>query len=148
MTFLDKLDYLMQKYDLNKNTLSQASGVPYTTIDSFYKKGYENAKLSTIQKLACYFNTTLDYLMRDEIEDPNYGKSTGFEVNFSEMQYIKKYRNLDSHGKEMVDFVLETEYKRSKSEQENSNIIPMAAHNDFSDEEEQQALMQKDLDEL
>ena len=62
------------------------------------------------------------------------------------VKMIKKYRELDSHGKEMVDFVLETEHRRL--EVENSNIIPMAAHNDFATEEGQQELMQQDLDEL
>lgn len=65
-----------------------------------------------------------------------------------EWEILEKYRDLDSHGKEMVDFVLETEHKRLKSEQEDSNIIPLAAHNDFANEEGQQELMQQDLDEL
>ena len=53
MNFLDKLDYLMEKMSINKSKLSQISGVPYTTIDGFYKKGYENTKISTIRKIAC-----------------------------------------------------------------------------------------------
>lgn len=43
MTFLDKLDNLMHERGLNKNTLSKACGIPYTTIDGWYKKGYEGA---------------------------------------------------------------------------------------------------------
>lgn len=73
MDFLNKLDALMAVHGLNKHTLSIQCGVPYTTIDAWYKKGYNNAKLSTIQKLADFFGTTLDYLMRDEITDVDYG---------------------------------------------------------------------------
>ena len=69
-----------------------------------------------------------------------------FVLTYDEQEIIKQYRELDDHGKEMVDFVLDTEYKRLKAE--NSNIIPMAAHNDFATEEGQQELMQQDLDEL
>ncbi len=49
MNLLDKLDFLMSENDLNKNTLSQKSGIPYSTIDSLYKKGFENIKLSTLK---------------------------------------------------------------------------------------------------
>lgn len=73
MDFLNKLDALMAVHGLNKHTLSIQCGIPYTTIDAWYKKGYNNAKLSTIQKLADFFGTTLDYLMRDEITDVDYG---------------------------------------------------------------------------
>ena len=38
MDFLHKLDFLMEKYGLNKNSMSQNSGIPYTTIDGWYKK--------------------------------------------------------------------------------------------------------------
>ena len=42
MNFLEKLDFLMSEMSINKSKLSQISGVPYTTIDGFYKKGYIN----------------------------------------------------------------------------------------------------------
>lgn len=61
MDFLEKLDYLMEKNHLNKSTLSKACNIPYTTIDGWYKKGYEGLKLTTLRKLAEYFGTSLDY---------------------------------------------------------------------------------------
>ena len=73
MNFLDKLDYLMSKSNLNKRTLSQQSGVPYTTILDFYKKGYEHTRISTIFKLATFLGVTTDYLIDDDITDENYG---------------------------------------------------------------------------
>ena len=61
MTFLDKLDNLMHERGLNKNTLSKACGIPYTTIDGWYKKGYEGLKVSTLKKLTEYFGKPLEY---------------------------------------------------------------------------------------
>ena len=61
MDFLEKLNYLMEKNHLNKSTLSKACNIPYTTIDGWYKKGYEGLKLTTLRKLAEYFGTSLDY---------------------------------------------------------------------------------------
>lgn len=112
MNFLEKLDYLMSRYSLNKSTLSQNSDIPYTTIDGWYKKGYEGLKLTTLRKLAEYFNTTLDYWVVDEITDPNYGKTSGFKLEYDEMGIIKKYRTLDEYGKETVDSVLDIETRR------------------------------------
>ncbi len=112
MNFLEKIDALMKECDLNKNTLSQESGIPYTTIDGWYKKGYSNARLPTIQKLADYFDTTLDYLIRDEITDKDFGKTFGFEISVHEKNLIKKYRGLDTHGKKAVDWIAEHELDR------------------------------------
>ena len=71
MTFLEKLDRLMDEKSVNKADLSRISGVPYTTIDGFYKKGYENAKISTIRKIAHALETSLDYLVEDSGEPVN-----------------------------------------------------------------------------
>lgn len=72
-----------------------------------------------------------------------------------EWKMIEKYRVLDSHGKEMVDFTLLKEWERSTSLIEKSNVTEFpqhleakAAHNDFSDDAEQQRLMKEDLEEL
>lgn len=69
MNFIEKLDYQMKRFGLNKSKLSQLSGVPYTTIDGFYKKGYGNAKISTIKKIAAALDVSLDYLIDDDPEE-------------------------------------------------------------------------------
>lgn len=69
MTFIDKLDKLMEERGLNKASLARESGIPYTTIDGFYKKGTDNVKLSTLRKLSSYFNCSLDYLADDSVGD-------------------------------------------------------------------------------
>ncbi len=71
MNFLEKLDFLLAQRNMNKLQLSKATGIPYTTIDSFYKKGYDNIKLSTLLKLSNYFQCTLDYLVDDNSEEIN-----------------------------------------------------------------------------
>lgn len=114
MDFLEKLNLLMKKNKFNKNSLSKASGIPYTTIDNWYKRGYDNLQLPTIKKLCSFFDTSLDFWLKDDVIDPNYGKSSGFSVDYDEMEHIKKYRELDIHGREMVDFTLEKETDRIK----------------------------------
>ena len=70
MDFLQKLNYLMEQRHLNKSTLSKACNIPYTTIDGWYKKGYEGLKLTTLRKLAEFFGTSLDYWASEDDSPP------------------------------------------------------------------------------
>lgn len=114
MNMLEKLDHLMEIRSMNKSTLSNMSGVPYTTIDAFYKKGYENAKISTLKKIATAMNVTLDYLVRDEINDIDFGKTSDFLVTQAEVFHITKYRTLDYLAKDIVDILIDKEYEAQK----------------------------------
>ena len=134
MDFLEKLNLLMNAKNLNKNSLSKLSGIPYTTIDGWYKKGYESMQLSTLKKLSKFFNTTLDFWAKDSITDSNYEQFTNFELKYEEIQHIEKYRKLDTYGKEAVNNILSIEEKRCLDQnlnikvENNSNVlkIPLA----------------------
>lgn len=69
MKFIEKLDELMSREGISRAGLSKSSGVPYTTIINFYEKGTDNIKLSTLRKLADYFDVSIDYLVDDETEE-------------------------------------------------------------------------------
>lgn len=69
--FLKIFDKLLNENGLNKRQFSIKSGIPYTTIDGFYKKGYENIRLTTLRKIADYFNVSLDYLIFGEEQQNN-----------------------------------------------------------------------------
>ena len=102
MTFLDKLDWLLEEHGLNKNTFAKKAGIPYTTIDGFYKKGYENAKVSTLKKIAQYFNVTLDFLIFDEetISPENM-------YNGEEKSLVRSWRQADEKTRRKVAIDLE-----------------------------------------
>jgi repressor LexA len=68
MKLTDKLDKLMKQRGISRMGLAKESGVPYTTIVNFYEKGTENVKLSTLKKLAEYFDCSLDYLVDEGVE--------------------------------------------------------------------------------
>lgn len=87
MTFTEKLDRMMLEKHINKATLSKESGIPYTTIDGFYKKGSDNIKLSTLRKLADYFHCSLDYLVDDDTDEQPQTIAAHFDGNeFTEQQ--------------------------------------------------------------
>ena len=94
MGLTDKLDLLMKERNINKAELARESGIPYTTIDGFYKKGSENAKLSTLKKLCSYFNCSLDFLADDNIsEEPQTiaAHFDGDEFTEEELEEIKQF---------------------------------------------------------
>ena len=85
MDFLEKLDYLMEENHLNKNTLSKACNIPYTTIDGWYKKGYEGLKLTSLKKLSGFFRVPLDFWANDDTL-----KCGGSEVKQKVIMQIEK----------------------------------------------------------
>lgn len=94
MGLTDKLDLLMNERNINKAVLARESGVPYTTIDGFYKKGSENAKLSTLKKLCAYFDCSLDFLADDDISNEPQTIAAHFDGNEyteEELDEIKKF---------------------------------------------------------
>ncbi|MEG0340072.1 MAG: helix-turn-helix transcriptional regulator [Oscillospiraceae bacterium] len=121
MNFLAKVDFLMKSKKLNKHTLSIECNIPYTTIDGWYKKGYEAAKLSTAKKLADYFETTIDYLVRDDINDVDFGKKkltteNGSELDDCEQILINTYRDMTPKGQKVLLDTAETLHENFKKD--------------------------------
>lgn len=81
MSIVQKIETLMKKKGVkNKTELSQKAGIPYTTVVNFYVKGTENIKLSTIQKLAIFFECSIDYLVSDTLSEPEGNPTTDVPV--------------------------------------------------------------------
>ena len=107
MNMLEKLDYLMARMGLNKHTLSERSGIPYSTISNFYKLGYENMKMSTLFKLSDFFNVPIDYLIMDEFDTPHdyymyLGRNDAKVENDQEKNLLSLFRSLNATGKDAV----------------------------------------------
>ena len=103
MDFLEKLDFLMGKYNLNKSTLSKSCGIPYTTIDGWYKRGYEGLKLPTLKKLSNYFGISLDYWADDNLIEPVPPKINNLTLTQKdEIELLTDYRTLNDSSKVYV----------------------------------------------
>lgn len=53
-----------------------------------------------------------------------YNEDGTLSLNMYEIDIIEKYRTLDTHGKEMVDFTLDKEYERCQVKEEPADYIP------------------------
>lgn len=147
MAFKDRIKEARLNNKLTQEQLAEKIGVAKSTLAG-YEKGNREPNLETTIKIMTVLGIDANYLWQDEMDFP-------MKVSYEEMEHIEKYRYLDDHGREMVDFTLEKEWERSKALVEQNKIVHLpkqlegqAAHNDFSNDKNEQKLMQEDLDEL
>ena len=89
-----------------------------------WETGYSQPDANTLFTLCDIYGTTVDDL---------FGFTKKESFSSSEREHIEKYRALDSHGKEMVDFTLLKEWERSIADQEAKNkVIQMAIKEDVN----------------
>lgn len=94
MNLLDKIQFLMKEKNIkNIRQLSEMSDIPYSTIDSLFKKGYEGVRLSTMTKLCTFFDCSLDYLMTDDVDK---------KEDYDQKQIIEDYNKLDIRQKQTI----------------------------------------------
>lgn len=115
MDFLEKLNFLMSTHNLNKSTLSKACNIPYTTIDGWYKRGYEGLKLPTLKKLSNYFGISLDYWANDNLTEPIPSKNNSLTLTPKELCLINNYRNLDTKIQSIIEQLIDYEMKNNLS---------------------------------
>lgn len=108
MTLLEKIDFLLKKRGINKKQLSAQADIPYTTIDSFYKKGYDNMKLSTFKKLCRFFDVDMTSMAFDELEIQPYDPER-MHTTSKERELIIKYRQADEFDRTTVERALGVE---------------------------------------
>lgn len=109
MKLTEKLDMLMKERGITKADLARESGIPYTTITSLYDKGYENVKLSTLKKLADYFNCSLDFIADDNVDIRNERMPTTIAAHLPEGVELT-----DEEMKQVNDFIQFIISKRDK----------------------------------
>lgn len=100
-----------EQIGLTQSELGELVGVTGSAITN-YEKETSHPKEPVMYKLLEVLNVDANYLFQDVVNIP---KKVN-DVTFSEYEHIKKYRDLDDHGKEMVDFVLNKESNRCESE--------------------------------
>lgn len=98
----------MERDNLNKSTLSKACDIPYTTIDGWYKKGYEGLKLTTLRKLAKFFGTSLDFWANNQPFD-------NMVIDDEVKQLTKQYSLLSDKDKELVKNLINSLSEKKQS---------------------------------
>ena len=100
--WLNAFNRLREKSGLSLDDLSARSGVPKSTLSKITSGITKSPSIETIKSLVYAMGYTLADLDEDSVQ----------EFSKEEIDHIKKYRVLDTHGKKMVDTALTLEYDR------------------------------------
>ena len=117
MAFKDRLKEARLTKGLTQEQIAEKIGVAKSTFTG-YEKGNSEPNMLTVSKIMKELQVDANYLYQDEM-----GSNYPMKVSYDEYQHIEKYRNLDSHGKEMIDFTLEKEWERSIKEKETTSKV-------------------------
>ena len=145
MSFGSRLRDKRKELGITQPQLAEILGVSQSAIGS-WETDTNSPRATLLYDLFDILHCDANYLFQDETRELYKDKATPEEFE----NIIKKYRDLDDHGRKMVDFTLEEEYKRSKAlgEQAPDNIVEMPSHlevnaahqskGEFTDEERQE----------
>ena len=126
MSFGSRLKDKRKELGITQPQLAKLLGVSQSAIGS-WETDTNSPRATLLYDLFDILHCDANYLFQDETRELYKDQATPEEFE----NIIKKYRDLDDHGREMVDFTLEKEYERSaalEEQKEESNIIEMQAH--------------------
>lgn len=122
MAFYDRLKESRIKSGLTQEQLAEKLGVAKSTL-SGYESGKREPTIATIAKVLDILNIDANYLYQDETK-----ALTELIVDRDKKMLLKKYSDLDDHGREMVDFTLQKEWERSTNLIEKSIVTEFPQH--------------------
>lgn len=126
MSFGSRLKDKREEIGLTQDELGKLIGASQSAVGS-WEAGTNSPRATLLYNLFEILHCDANYLFQDEMKNLEYkDKATPEEFE----TIIKKYRDLDPHGRKMVDFTLNEEYERVQSEKvvKYDYSIPAAAH--------------------
>ena len=111
---LEKINDMRKHIGMSIDDLSEKSGVPKGTLSKITAGITKNPSIDTVKAIVHTMGFTLD-----DLDDFPRSKKEN-DLSMENRELIKKYSNLDTHGKKIVDFVLNEESKMSRINCKNS----------------------------
>lgn len=118
MDFSKKLHLLRIERGISQKKLAEYLGVAQSSVN-YWEKGQRIPSVSILKNIADYFNISLDEMFDVDLPIK--------KINNTENALLKKYRLLDEHGKEIIDFVLEKEWERCENAAKNTGTAAKIA---------------------
>jgi transcriptional regulator with XRE-family HTH domain len=72
MTFTEKMEKLLRDNRGSQHKIAEKLGINSSTFTSSIRRGSDKMKMSHIVAIADYFEVSVDYLLRDDIDDPHF----------------------------------------------------------------------------
>ena len=105
VVWLDNLKRLREEAGLSQQKLADQLGLTQQSIFSYETGAYE-PDLSTLKRLADYFNTSIDYLVGNTEIRHRIEKVEKFDLNKHEAQIMEEYRSLSAKAQKSFRLIL------------------------------------------
>lgn len=138
MAFKDRIKEARLNKKMTQEQLAQKIGVAKSTVTG-YEKGNSEPNMLTVSKMMEALNVDANYLWQDEMAG-NFPE----KVSYDELTLIEKYRQLDTYGKDTIDYLLSREldrYNQFKQQQTDQHKAELQA---IKEEYESTAMNQPD----
>ena len=114
MSLGERIKERREQLNLSRKQLADTIGVTASAVAN-YENEISSPKADLLYPLMEALKCDANYLYQDETNALG-----GYSVKllYEEHKHIKKHRALDPYGKDMVDAVLEHEYKRSQEQKQ------------------------------
>lgn len=117
MTFGEKLKAARLEAGLKQSDLAKKLKTTGNTVSN-WETNVCKPDLDMLSHICSVLRVGASYFLHTSVPDA--------DVSFTELGLVKKYRELDPHGREMVDFTLQKEWERSVAAHRKEDcIIPM-----------------------
>lgn len=118
MNFSLQVKNIKNAKGITNEQLSEKSGIPFSTLNKILSNDSSNPKLDVVIAIAEALECPLAYLIDGE------GERMSETMTNSERELLRNYRALDTHGKEMIDIIMEKELDRMNGEQRSATVLP------------------------
>ncbi len=119
MSVGSRIKELRENKNISRNELADLLGVTVGSISN-YENEVSSPKEPILFKIMEVLHCDANYLFQDAINMPTMENT----VSVEEHDIVKKYRTLDTYGKDAVDSVLDIEYTRCQVKEESFSYIP------------------------
>lgn len=123
-TWLTRLKEKKRTAGMTNDELATAAGIPLGTLNKILSGVSDDPKLSTLMSLCRIFKISLDYLA--------YGEEGELRLSEDEAELLRRYRELDTHGKKLARTVVKLEYERSASGEQTAKILKPTRRYDYT----------------
>ena len=122
MDYIERIKKIKSEKKITNDKLSELTGIPLGTLSKILAGMNDSPKLSNVIAIANALGCSIDYLVSGAPEN-----NGNYTLNDEEIEFIKKYRELDACGRDIASFVVNREFERIIDSKAHTAIEPALA---------------------
>ena len=107
MDYISRIKKMKSEKKITNDKLSELTGIPLGTLSKILAGISDSPKLSNMVLIAEALGCSLDYIVSGTPENTN-----NYTLSVEEIAFIEDFRQLDSHGRELLSLVAQKELDR------------------------------------